>query len=112
MLPIVNRDGRRLIGDNFTFQQDGVTCHTADTSMATIEKLKFSVIPPNKWPANLQILTLWTICRNEVEERLKGQKYPTRAFLVAAIKLKIPLDHKHFNKQLVEIETNTKLFQR
>jgi len=29
-----------------------VTCHTADISMATLEKLKFSVIPPNKWPAN------------------------------------------------------------
>jgi len=52
VLPIVNRDGRKLIGENFTFQQDSATCHTADISMATIEKLKFSVIPHNKWSAN------------------------------------------------------------
>jgi hypothetical protein len=36
VLPVVNRDGRKLIGDNFTFQQDGATCHTAHISMATI----------------------------------------------------------------------------
>ena len=52
VLPFVNRDGRKLTGDNFTFQQDGASFHTADISMATIEKLKFSVIPPNKWSAN------------------------------------------------------------
>ena len=90
VLPIVNRDGRRLIGDNFTFQQDGATCHTADISMATIEKLKFLVIPPNKWPPNSPDLNpLDYFFWNEVEERLKGQKYPTQASLVAAIKFKI-----------------------
>jgi hypothetical protein len=43
--------------------------------MATIEKLMFSVIPPNKWPANSPDLNpLDYLFWNEGEERLKGKK--------------------------------------
>ena len=52
VLPIVNRDGRKLIGDNFIFQQDGATPHTADITMEIIINIGFSVIPSDKWPAN------------------------------------------------------------
>jgi hypothetical protein len=38
VLPIVNRDGRRLIGDNLTFQQDGAICDMAYISMASMAK--------------------------------------------------------------------------
>jgi len=38
VLPIVNRDGKRLIGDNFTFQQDGSICDMAYISMAYMAK--------------------------------------------------------------------------
>ena len=37
VLPIVNRDGNRLIGPNFTFQEDGAKPHT---SIVTIRPLK------------------------------------------------------------------------
>jgi transposase len=52
VLPIVNREGRKLIGDNFTFQQDGATSHTAEITIETIKNMGFSVISPDKWPAN------------------------------------------------------------
>jgi len=43
--------------------------------MATIEKLMFSVISPNKWPANSPDLNpLDYLFWNEGEERLKGKK--------------------------------------
>ena len=29
VLPIVSRDGKRLIGTNFIFQQDGASCHSS-----------------------------------------------------------------------------------
>ena len=37
VLPIVNRDGNRLIGPNFTFQEDGAKPHT---SIVTIRPIK------------------------------------------------------------------------
>ena len=39
LLPIVNRDVRKLIGDNFIFQQDGATAHTADITMENIKNM-------------------------------------------------------------------------
>ncbi len=79
----VNRQNDRVyaksrqywLATDFTFQQDGANCHTADISMATIEKLMFSVISPNKWPANSPDLNpLDYLFWNEGEERLKGKK--------------------------------------
>ena len=37
VLPIVKRDGNRLIGPDFTFQQDGAKPHTSGTTMEAIE---------------------------------------------------------------------------
>ena len=89
VLPIVQRDGTKLIGPDFTFQQDGATCHTAKVTMETIKNMGFSIIRPDRWPANSPDLkSLYYFFWNEVESRLKGKTYLKREYLVAEIKKK------------------------
>ena len=52
VLPIVKRDGNRLIGPHFTFQQEGAKPHTSGTTIETIESMGFSLIWPDIWPPN------------------------------------------------------------
>ena len=47
VLPILNRDGNRLIGSNFTYQQDGAKSHTSKAATETIKSMGFSLIGPN-----------------------------------------------------------------
>ena len=75
MLPIVKRDGIKLIEDNFIFQQDGAKPHTSGQSMEAIEKLGFSVIAPEKWPSNSSDLNpLDYFFWNEMEVHLNTKK--------------------------------------
>ena len=75
VLPIVNRDGIQLIGENFIFQQDGAKTHTSGKSMEAIEKIGFSVIAPQKWPSNSSDLNpLDYFFWNEVEVHLNTKK--------------------------------------
>ena len=41
VLPIVKRDGNRLIGPDFTFQPDGTKPNTSGTTIETIESMGF-----------------------------------------------------------------------
>ena len=52
VLPIAKRDGTRLIGDDFLYQQNGATCHTSDKSIEAIKKLGMRYIRPDIWPPN------------------------------------------------------------
>jgi len=52
VFPIVNRDGNRLIGPNFTFQQDGAKPHTSKATIEAIKSMGFSLIGPDNWPPN------------------------------------------------------------
>ena len=52
VLPIVKREGNRLIGPDFTFQRDSSKPHTSETTIDTIESMRFSLIGPDIWPPN------------------------------------------------------------
>ena len=55
VLPIVKRDGIKLIEDNFILQQVGAKPHTSGQSMGAIEKLGFSVIAHEIHPIRLTL---------------------------------------------------------
>jgi len=46
VLPIVKRDGNRLIVPDFTFQQDGAKPHTSKATTEAINSMGFSLIGP------------------------------------------------------------------
>ena len=46
VLTVVKRDGNRLIGTNFTFQQDGAKPHTSKATTEAINSMGFSLIGP------------------------------------------------------------------
>ena len=53
LLTILNRNGSKLIGTDFTFQQDGAKPHTSETTIETIQSMGFSFIgPPNSSDLN------------------------------------------------------------
>ena len=44
---LLNRNGNKLIGTDFTFQQDGAKPHTSGTTIETLESMGFSLIGPD-----------------------------------------------------------------
>ena len=88
MLPIVSRDGRRLIGTNFIFQQDGASCHTSEKTINQLKQnLGISYIGPDKWPPNSPDLNpLDYFVWNEIENRMKSKKFNDRDGLIKNIK--------------------------
>ena len=48
MLPIVKRDGIRIIGPKFIVQQDAETCHTSEVTINELKKLGISYIGPER----------------------------------------------------------------
>lgn len=41
----MKKDGKKLIGRQFTFQQDGAPCHTAKAATAAMQKMNIRVLP-------------------------------------------------------------------
>ena len=52
VLPIVKRDGSKLIGDDFLYQQDGAPCHTSKKSMDAIKSMEIKMLHNGIWPPN------------------------------------------------------------
>ena len=87
VLPIVKRDGTRLIGHDFIYQQDGATPHVSKDSIAAINNLGIPFIQPDKWPPNSPDLNpLDYFFWNEVEVRLKKKRFLNVSQLVQKIK--------------------------
>ncbi|MFN9960947.1 MAG: hypothetical protein ACK55I_48320, partial [bacterium] len=59
--PIVSRDGKRLIGTNFIFQQDGTSWHTSEKTINQLKNLGISYIGPDTWPPSSPDLNRSTI---------------------------------------------------
>ena len=112
VLPIVQRDGRKLLGD-FVYQQDGARCHTSTASCAAMDSMGINYIKPLHWPANSPDLSpldyfLW----NEVEVRMKQKKYENREQMIKQLVKtfeEIPLEMiresiKNFMPRFYELE--------
>ena len=95
VIPIARRDGIKLLGNDFVFQQDGARCHTSNTSIETIQNLLPSFIHPNQWPANSPDLNpLDYFFWNEVSKGVTKLGVLNREDLIKKIKKiakKIPL---------------------
>ena len=65
----VKKDGRKLIGRRFTFQQDGAPCHTAKVTTAALQEANICVLP---WVAQSPDLNpiehLWDQLAKKVDE--------------------------------------------
>lgn len=86
VIPVIEKDGKELIGDDFTFQQDGASSHTSIDTIDELEMRDISYIPPIKWPANSPDLnpldySVW----NEIENRLKSKSFSNRPELIKKI---------------------------
>jgi hypothetical protein len=87
VLPIVKAEGIRLIGNKFTFQQDGATSHTSALTIDTIKSMGVEIIGPEKWPPNSPDLNpLDYFFWNEVEDRLKSKTFKNKQELIEKIK--------------------------
>jgi hypothetical protein len=76
VLPIVKKDGNRLIGPDFTFQQDGAKPHTSGATIEAIKSMGISLIGPDTWPPNSPDLNpLNYFFWNEVEVQLKTKTF-------------------------------------
>ena len=76
ILPIVKKDGNRLIGPDFTFQQNGSKSHTSRATIEAIESMGVSLIGPQIWPPNSPDLNpLDYFFWNEVEAHLKTKTF-------------------------------------
>ena len=95
MLPVARRDGERLLGPEFLFQQDGASCHTSRKSVEHLTNSFPSFIGPDRWPANSPDLNpLVYFYWDALASRLvKGKKLPRKKLLqeIKKTSQKIPL---------------------
>ncbi|CAF4492964.1 unnamed protein product, partial [Rotaria sp. Silwood2] len=61
VLPHGLAEDRRLLGDDFIYQQDNATPHTHKNSLAWIKNKFTRFIDENKWPPNSPDLNIWII---------------------------------------------------
>lgn len=115
VIPIAKRDGIKLIGDDFIYQQDGASCHTSNSSMNALKNLMPSIILPNYWPANSPDLNpLDYFFWNEVAQRLTKKNFKNRQQLIGKIKdtvKEIPLKYiqdaiDEFRSRVYAVEKN------
>ena len=83
----MKRDGTRLIGPKFIFQQDGASCYTSEDTIQALKNLGIAYIGPDRWSPNSPDLNpfdyfVW----NEIENRLKSKKFNNRDDLIKKIK--------------------------
>lgn len=87
VIPLVKREGNRLIGKDFMYQQDGATCHTSEAAINAIREAGISLLGGKKWPPNSPDLSpmdffFW----NEVAKRIPKKKFSNREELIRNIK--------------------------
>ncbi len=87
VLPVIRRDGERLLGNDLTFQQDGGGCHTSAQSMEALREVVHSVIERHHWPANSSDLNpLDYFFWNELAKLLNEKQYKKRTDLIRNIR--------------------------
>jgi hypothetical protein len=87
VLPIVKRDGERLIGPDFVFQQVGATSHTSKKTVEVLKSQAIDFIEPARWPPNSPDLNpLDYFYWNEVSKRCQGRSMNTRENIIKNIK--------------------------
>ena len=102
VLPIVNRDGTRLIGPKFIFQQNGASSHTSEDTIQALKNLGIAYIGPDRWPLNsTDFNPLDYFVWNEIENRLKSKKFNNRDDLIEKIKESI----KEIQKKMIGIRS-------
>ena len=87
IIPIIKRDGNRLIGDDFVFQQDGASSHTSKKTTQAFQDASIKLIEPNHWPPNSPDLNpLDYFFWNEVSTRIRNKNMSNRTELIKNIK--------------------------
>ena len=87
VLLIALKSGRKMLGNNWTYQQDGAQPHTQYLSQKWCAEHFPAFIPKNRWPSNSPDLCpsdygLW----NELAKAIKWNRVTTKVMLIEEIK--------------------------
>ena len=87
VIPVINRECRRLMGNDFVFQQDGARCHTSKESIEEMKTIQIPLIEPHHWPPNSPDLNpLDYFFWNEVSKRVNAKNPTSREAMIEAIR--------------------------
>ena len=87
IIPIIKRDGNRLIGDNFVSQQDGASSFTSKKTTQTFQDASIKLIEPNHLlPNSPDLNPLDYFFWNEVSTRIRSKNMSNRTELIKNIK--------------------------
>ena len=87
ILPVVLQCGNKMMGSNWTYQQDGARAHTHHLSQEWCTNLLPAFVSKDRWPPNSPDLnpfyySLW----NETVEAMNWERVTTKATLIDEIK--------------------------
>jgi hypothetical protein len=94
ILSIALEDGRKLMGNEFTFQQDGATAHTDHHTQKWCEDYFLDLWPASRWPPNSPDLnpldySIWNeLCGQMNWRKITNKKTLIEEILVGAKKIR------------------------
>jgi len=87
VLPVARRCGNKLLGGNWTFQQDGATAHTHELSQKYCRDNLPNFISKDRWPPNSPDLNPLDYCIwNEIVTSMRWDKAVCKTTLITEIK--------------------------
>lgn len=87
ILPVAKKYGDKTYDDNWTYQQDGATCHTSGLSIEWIKANFPNFIPEDRWPANSPDLNPLDYCVwNEFVQAMNWDRVTSKAALINELK--------------------------
>ena len=87
VLPVVKKFGDKMLGDNWTFQQDNAPAHRHQLTQEWCSQNLPSFIPQERWPANSPDFNPLDYCLwNELVQAIEWRKVKTKLTLIAELK--------------------------
>lgn len=87
ILPIALEDGKKLLGEQFTFQQDNASCHTSNDAQKWCNDNFWNFWDKQRWPPNSPDLNVLDYCIwNEICQNMNWNNIKTKENLISQIK--------------------------
>ena len=114
VLPIALKSGNKMLGNNWTYQQDGAQPHTHHLSQKWCAEHFPALIPKNRWPPNsLDLCILDYSLWNELAKPINWNRATAKVTLIEEIKRAVKeVGHEKILNSVLDFTARLRLIKR